>query len=445
MPGVRPPGSALRRLALPAAALLLTGCDLAAASALMPGLMPGVGWPVSGQVLDGRTRLPIGGATVQSGLGSTVTGPDGRFALYGNLGSREISASRAGYVARTLGGRDLNAVGAELTLLLDSQYAPEAPALPNRTLELQATVEGATPGRAGVAALMGKEAAIANGAFALQLSGAFPGELLTAVLAYGEVEGTYTDTPAAPQPFAFSKFGYLVHSFKLTQGAQAVPEKLRLRYDAQVRLAPVRVSYTNLQDLARVTTNLALDFGVAGTVPIGRATASNQEVQVPQIAGLKYVIDGEASDAGRTRFSRVAITTNAPGQAPFPLLSVPEAISPASGATGVGARPTFRWKPTNARAARYTVTLQEVDPVSKTSQAKWSGDTDLDEITYPGFSLSDLNGGALRPDRTYVWSVTAVDLSDPASGAAWTLAPPNLKPYRLRQREAQHLNLGFSP
>lgn len=441
MPGVPSPGST--RLALAASALLLSGCDLAAASALMPGLLPGVGWPVAGVVLDSRTRLPIGGATVASGLGSTVTGNDGRFALYGNLGSREISAVRAGYVARTLGGRDLAGLGAgDVEILLDWQYKPEQVQLPNRSMEVQGTIEG---GGSGVAALMGVSQPISNGTFTLQVAGGFPGDLLTAVLAYGQVSGSYADNPAAPQPFSFTRFGYLVHSFKLTQAGQPAPEKLKLRYDAGVQFAPVTVTYTNLGALSRVTTNLALDFGLAGTVPIGRATASSQAIQAPQIAGLKYVIDGEAADDTRTRFSRVTYTTNSPGKAPFPLLSVPEAQAPANGATGVGGRPTFRWKPTNGRSARYLVTLQEVDKASSTSVRKWTGDTDLDEIAYPGFSLADLNGGALRPDRSYVWSVQAVDLSDPATGAAWTLAPPNLKPYRLRSREAEHLNQSFTP
>ena len=41
--------------------------ELVAMGPFMPGLLPGVGFPLQGQVRDARTYLPVGGATVSSG------------------------------------------------------------------------------------------------------------------------------------------------------------------------------------------------------------------------------------------------------------------------------------------------------------------------------------------------------------------------------------------
>jgi hypothetical protein len=422
----------------------LSGCDLALAGLFLPGL----GRPLVGRVIDARTRLPVGGATVLAGLGQTVTDGQGRFRLFGNFASDEVSVARAGYVAQTQGGIPVSPDG-DLEFPLEPLFVPTSP-LPVRFLQLSGPVAGlSSPLEPAMVCLGGTSVAVSNGAYAVEYKAPSPGRILSAVLARGTLSAPWVEGVAAPQPFHFLQFGYEVGSWRL---GDTIPESAQTRpiqIAAQVPIQPVRVSYSNLGGFGGVQTDVALDFGVLGYVPVARAFASSQSLPVPVLAGLKYVVSGEASDAGGKTSSLVSLTTNDPGRAAFALLTVPRVVEPVAGATGVGQRPTFRWTPLPVDVS-YEVRVREVGE----AQLKWVGRTRFPEITYPGFAPNDINGGALRPDRKYTWSLRAVEVLEEgvlptsprfeltAAGAPDARVP--VRPYRVRKREAEVRDMGFS-
>ncbi|MEB3221828.1 MAG: hypothetical protein VKS61_07080 [Candidatus Sericytochromatia bacterium] len=424
------------------AAPALAGCDLAIAGFLLPGL----GRPLTGRVVDARTRLPVGGATVLAGLGQTVTDGQGHFRLFGNFASDEVSVARAGYIAQTQGGIPLSPDG-DLAFTLEPLFVPASP-LPVRFLQLSGPVTGlASPVEPAMVCLGGTSVGVSNGAYAIEYKAPAPGRILSAVLARGTLSAPWIEGVAAPQPFHFLQFAYEVGSWRL---GDTIPESAQTRpvqIASQVPIQPVRVSYSNLGGFGGVQTDVALDFGVLGYVPVARALASSQGLPVPVLAGLKYVVTGEASDAAGKTSSLVTLTTNDPGRATFQLLSVPRVVEPTAGATGVGQRPTFRWTPL-AVDVEYEVRVREVGE----AQLKWVGRTRFPEITYPGFAANDINGGALRPDRKYTWSLRAIEVLEagdaPASPrfALADLAGPRVpvRPYRVRKREAEVRDMGFS-
>lgn len=440
---MRPPFRCLPALVAALGTSLVSGCDAAIAGFFLPGL----GRPMTGRVLDARTHLPVGGATVLAGLGSTVTDGEGRFSLLGNFGGREISVGRAGYIAVTEGGVSPDP-GGELIFEIEPLFPP-SPAQPNRFLTLEGPVPGLPQGAHAMVSLGGKQARIDNGYFNVEFSGGVPGKMLTAVLAWGTLTGPYIENGSGP--FEFQVFNYKVGSWPL---GDTVPEskqrpfELPIRSPNQVPLQPTKVSYNlGAGKFTAVQTDVILDFGVLGYVPVARANSSNQTLQLPKLEGLKYVVTGEARDASGRAGSLVTLTTNDPAQATFPMLGVPTIEGPP--ATGAGQRPTFSWTAVPGDV-NYEVELYEVGE----GKAKWIGRTDQPEITYPGFAPNDVNGGALRPEKKYSWTLRVIDLLEenetPSAARAFGVLsvglanPLPIKPYRSRRREAMVRDNGFT-
>ncbi|MNT86435.1 hypothetical protein D3C72_2267280 [compost metagenome] len=84
----------------------------------------------------------------------------------------------------------------------------------------------------------------------------------------------------------------------------------------------------------------------------------------------------------------------------------------------------------------YEVTLFEGDANDPGTTAKWTATTSLTEITYPGFSIGDVNGAALRPEKKYSWVVRAIDVLAPTEEATNQRKTLDVKPLRSRKREA---------
>jgi hypothetical protein len=419
-----------------------SACDLLVASLFVPG----VGRPLTGRVVDSRTRLPVGGATVVAGLGQTVTDAQGRFYLFGNFTSDEVSVARAGYVALTVGDIPVGSADG-LEIVLEPMFSP-ASALAMKFLQLSGPVQGLpAPNTPALVSLGGTTTAVSNAAFSLEYKATAPGQVLSSVLAWGTLSAPYAEGVAAPQPFHFLNFAYQVGSWRLGNTIPESAQSQALQITAQVPIAPVRISYSNLGGFRNVQTDVALDFGVLGYVPVARSLASNQSLPVPTLAGLKYVIQGEATDGTGKSSSLVSITTNDPGRIAFALLPVPRVSSPASGATGVGQRPTFSWTPLT-QPVIYEVVLREVGE----AKPKWIARTRYSEVTYPAFALNDINGGALRPDRKYSWSLRAIELLEqtelPTARSQLLnvdVSPRTpIRPYRTRKREVEVREMGFS-
>lgn len=422
---------------------VLGGCDAAIAGYFLPGL----GRPLVGRVVDANTHLPVGGATVLAGLGSTITDGEGRFRLFGNFASREISVGRAGYIALTEGGLSPDP-GGELQFELEPLF-PTSSQLPKRFLNLVGPVQGLPANAPAIVSLGGTTAAVSNNAYNIDFNGAVPGKVLTSVIAWGLLSEQYFEGAVAAQPFHFLNFNYQVGSWALGETVPESRQELALTVPAQsqVPIKPVRVTYGNIGGADAVQTDVLLDFGVLGYVPVARALASAQSLDVPTLAGLKYVVTGEARYPGGRTSSLVTLNTNDPGKATFTMLSVPKVTSPP--AVDAGQRPTFAWSEV-AGEVNYEVTLFEVGE----GKPKWIGRTDQTEITYPGFAPNDINGGALRPEKKYVWNLRAIDLLEVDEIAAPAQAfgvlsvgvsgPVPIKPYRVRKREAFVGENGFT-
>ncbi len=440
---MRPPFRFLPALVAALGTTALGGCDAAIAGYFLPGL----GRPMVGRVVDATTHLPVGGATVLAGLGATITDGNGRFSLLGNFAAREISVARAGYVAITRGGVSPDP-GGELQFELEPIFSTSS-SLPTRFLTLVGPVTGLVGGAHGLVSLGGTQAVVSNNAYALEFKGAVPGKVLSSVLAWGITNDAYFEGAAASQPFHFLNFRYEVGSWAL---GETVPESQQLKPlevlpQSQVPIKEVRVAYGNIAGADAVQTDVLLDFGVLGYVPVARALASAQSLKVPTLAGLKYVVTGEARFPGGKTSSLVTLTTNDPGKATFQMLGVPKVSSPP--ATSAGQRPTFAWSAVPGEV-NYEVTVYEVGERSP----KWVGYTDQPEITYPGFAPNDINGGALRPDKKYVWDLRAIDLLEetetPSAARAFQVlsvgvaGPVPIKPYRVRKRESSVIGNGFA-
>lgn len=428
-----------------AVAGLLGGCDLALASLVVPAVAPGVGFPIKGRVLDAATRLPVGGATVVGGLGWATSGGDGRFSLIGHLGSKEVTAARIGYATTTLG--DVNVEGREeVEFLMRPTQSSQLNTLPKRFLELRGGFSGALAAGGGVVAAFGKVVGAKNGTYALSYAGEVPGKVLTAAMAWGATEGQFSNEGPFDQPFRFLTFRYAIRSWPLAESipeAQALVPPVNLEAAAEVPFKLVRVAYSNLGGYASVATEVALDFGVAGSIPVARANASNQDLSLPDLPGLKYVVTGEARDATGRRSSTVTLTTNDPAKAQLPLLPPLEVKGPLG--ARAGARPTFAWKPLNLPGIVYEISMAE----SGEPGLKWRARTTLSEVTYPGFLPGDLNNGALRPEKTYAWVLRAIDTLEerdfPSGFRLLQLGPTPVTPFRVRERQAIVRDLSFTP
>lgn len=445
------------RLLLTSLIPLLGGCDLLIAGLVgPPGTLPGMGPAIEGIVLDAATQLPVGGATVVSGLGSALSDATGRFKLYGAFGSHELSASRYGYTGVTDGEFDASA-GDPVTISL-APYNPPESSLPTRFLKLDGNVTGLDAAGNGLVSFGGLTASVSNAAYQIEFKAQVPGRILTSVLAWGTISGKYHEGVAAAQPFNFTNFGYDVRHWPLGETIPESRQTMNLPIRADAPIQAIHVNYGNTTGFASVQTDILLDFGVAGDVPVATQTSSNQDILVPKVPGLKYVVVGEARDASGKGSSAVMITTNDPSAATFPLLPLPKVTEP-SGA-GAGSRPTFKWSASTAKDVAYQVTLYEIIPGVSSSKAKWVGVTRAPEITYPGFSQSDINGGALRTEYKYRWNLRVIDIlgatdlassknfePDAAYGLLGTFFPqaPSVKPFRVRKREAQVIDTAFTP
>jgi hypothetical protein len=261
-------------------------------------------------------------------------------------------------------------------------------------------------------------------------------------MAGGRITGAYVEGAKVFQPFNFETFGYQLVSFAVGDTYPAGLRPYDLTIDGSVGFRTVQVSYTNLASLTKVQvqTIVEMDFGVAGYVTVAQATGSNQLIKVPKIDGVKYVVRGQAFNETGSQSSAVTITTADPSQSPFQMLTPPKVLGPA--ATGAGARPTFKWAPSTVPGVVYQVVLTEGDEGTK----KWIATTTETEVTYPGFSLADVNGGALRPDKKYNWSVRVIDVLATTEDATnhQRRSVQQVKPLRSRQREATTGGLSFS-
>ncbi|MBI6546933.1 MAG: hypothetical protein HY692_09080, partial [Cyanobacteria bacterium NC_groundwater_1444_Ag_S-0.65um_54_12] len=229
-------------------------------------------------------------------------------------------------------------------------------------------------------------------------------------------------------------FGYafLDVPFRTTaSGAISVPWRLPSPLKIGTFGTRARVSYTNTSWASEVQTEIILDFGILGAVPVARAFASAQDIPIPSVANSKYILVGTASSANRRHESRTLIDTNTPQRTVFDLLSPPEPLYPAPGAKGLGGHPEFGWKPVNG-AGSYLVEIFEGEGPSSL-KPKWRGITTGTTLRYPWFGDADLNGGAILPGASYSWAVHAIRSGyGPGDGQAIALrdipAAPGLAP-----------------
>lgn len=425
---------------------LLSGCDLLLLSPSMPGLMPGLGRPHTGRVLDSQTGLPIGKATVAAGFGATNTDNAGNFALYGDFsGGKNISFSRAGYVSATYA---LGSVVDGDTYYLDPSFSTNGN-LARRALNLTGTLldqSGAQIKVNGNVSFAGAASARVNestGTYGITAEFGLPGSVLSAVLAGGQINGgPVTDEK---QPFSYLSFGY-----RLVDIPSVSPDTNWLA-TASVRtqnttFTDMTVVYKNLGAFANPAprTDVQLDFGMLGTAPVGRGYSTSQTLRVPNVEGAKYVVSGEISDATNKTSSKAIITTPLTSTVTFELLSPPKVIGPANNSVGVGTTPTFSWEPVN-KANRYVVEVFE-DTGSLNLMAKWRGYTTSTSITFPGFWDNDFNGGVLFQQASYSWAVRAVATEVSAIKSAVDLRAdlPSVKPNRQSKFESVTQGMRFS-
>lgn len=430
-------------------AIALSGCDLLVLSPTMPGFFPGLGRPLTGQVLDSQTGLPIGHATVLAGWGSATTDNTGHFNLYGDFsGGRSLSVARAGYTSSTYETGKL--IDGD-TYYIDPTFSTSGD-LTHRALNVTGTLKNpdGSPMTANGNVSFGGAASTptntSNGQFAITVTAGLPGNVFSGVLAGGEIVGGPVTPGTAPQAFYYQTFGYrLADVPSVPTGATwAATANIQVQNTA---FAPMNIVYNGLQAFKAPSpeTDVTLDFGLLGSVPVGRGFSSNQTLSVPRIDGAKYVIAGDVKD-GTTGESLVTITTNFPTTVQqFNLLAPPQVTSPSDQAKGVGGTPTFSWNPV-PRAVSYFVVVSE-DTGSPNLQAKWKGYTANTSIRFPGFWGGDLNGGGLFNQATYSWSVHAVSSEATTVKSAVDLRAdlPTVRPFRQSQFESITGGLRFSP
>lgn len=433
---VRPSG--FRAIAVGVATVLLSGCDLLLLSPSMPGLMPGIGRPHTGRVLDSQTGLPIGKATVAAGWGATNTDNAGNFSLYGDFsGGKNISFSRAGYVSATYA---MGTVAEGDTYYLDPSFATNG-ALSRRDLNLTGTLldqNGSSIKISGNVSFAGAASSKINestGGYGIKVTAGLPGSVFSGVLAGGQITGGPVESES--QPFSYMSFGY-----RLVDIPSVVPDS------TWVATANVQVQATSFTDMTVVYKNLGafsnpsprtdvlLDFGMLGSVPVGRGFSTSQALRVPKVDGAKYVVSGEISDNALQTQSKAVITTPVTATVNFELLAPPKVTGPAKNAVGVGTTPTFSWEKVN-KATSYFVVVSE-DTGSSNLMAKWKGYTTSTSITFPGFWDSDFNGGVLFPQASYSWEVHALrsDVSTIKSAVDLRADLPSVKPNRQSKFES---------
>jgi hypothetical protein len=398
----------------------------------MPPFLPGVGTPLRGQVLDARTRLPIGHATVLSGLGWTGTDAQGRFELYGGLGSMEVSVSRIGYTAETRGG--VKPEGGEDLLFYLEPVQSLAASGATRFLQVTGGYLGDVGQRPVAVVLGGRLFPVRNGTYLAEWQGQSYGRVMTTVWGYGALDASTASPLGEEGPFTFDKFFYEVQHWSLGDTlAQATRQRA---IDLTRPGLPIRrlvCRYANNQTLTDVETTVSLDVGVAGSVMVARVLGAQEAIPVPDAPELRVAVAGEARDASRRRFSRVEVVTGDRNPVTLSFLGIPVIENPPAGASGVGARPVFRWRADAPPGASFEVSLQEEGEPG----LKWVGRTSLNELTYPNFTPADPNGAALRGDKRYTWRLRLIDAPSVQSGGG-------PRPFRALQRESEVRGNGFT-
>jgi hypothetical protein len=409
-----PPG--LRFAGLTLAWAALSGCDLVLLSPSLPGLVPGVGQPIRGQVLDSATGQPIGAASVVTDIGWATTDNNGKFALYGAMSKHTISIGRAGYTSLTFA---TGAVQEDRAYFIDPLFpTPTSGELTSRRTEIVGNVVSnvsGVPVETGEVVFGGKGGTIRANRFAIpEITAGLPGSVYSGVLAAGEVAGgpIVPGPKEAEQPFNFRDYGNGLIGFGYSfvnvpfgpTGSLGVPQWTAP--DAitigKVFSAKASIGYSNTSWASEVKTAISLDFGILGSVPVARQLASHVDVIVPSVKGATYVLEGRAFSADRNKISLVVINTNGAPSENFDLLAPPEPIAPAKGGRA-GGRPTFSWKSVPSANAYMVQVFEPNIP-----QPKWRGLTTDTSLPYPGFGDGDVNGGALLPGVKYSWEVHAI-------------------------------------
>ncbi len=422
--------------------LPLTGCEILLISPTLPGIMPFVGRPLTGKIMDAVTGLPLGNATVTAGLLATAkTDPDGGFKLYGNIGGQGIAIARAGYTSLSYVTSGPLADGQTFFLppLFPSTGLPSA-----KHVTLQGTVHynGAPITPAGGAVFGGLASAVTNaGIFSMPIRELLPGAVYSTVLAGGILQGgpIVSQTGQSSADFYFDSFGYRFVDIPFADKPDQTPLQLSPIETNAVPFQSMSVSYSGAAAFNQVQTDVIMDFGLMGAVPVARQSRSNQSIKVPAVAGLKYAIEGRASDASGKLTSKVSITTNTLGAVSFKLLPPPTVTGPVSGTEGVGANPPFSWDPV-PDAQSYLVEVFEGTQTSAT--LKWKGYTSQTSIAFPTFPDWDMNGGALLPGISYSWTIRAYKATVESLGKSLT-APPPSKPYRSNLYESAASGMTF--
>ncbi len=431
------------RLALSLALMLpLTGCELLLISPTLPGIAPFVGRPFTGKVVDSVTGLPLGNATVTAGLlAQAKTDADGSFKLYGNIGGQGIAIARAGYTSLSYVTSGPLADGQTYFLppLFPSTGLPSSKHV---TLQGSVHYNGAPIVPAGGVVFAGLASAVVNGGiFSMVIRELLPGSVHSGVLAGGQILGGPI-TPEAGQSakdFSFDSFGYRFVDIPFADKPDLAPLTLQPLESNHVPIQALSVSYTNTQAFNQVQTDVIMDFGLMGSVPVARDTQSNKALRVPFVQGIKYAIEGRASDASGKLTSKVSITTNALAPVSFKLLPPPAVTGPANGSEGVGGTPTFSWDPVPG-AQSYAVEVLEGTHAAAT--LKWKGYTAQTSIAFPTFPDWDMNGGSLIPGISYTWTVRAYNATVESLGKSVT-APPPTKPYRSNIYESAASGMTF--
>jgi hypothetical protein len=431
------------RLALALALIMpLSGCELLLVSPTLPGIMPFVGRPFTGKVVDSVTGLPLGNATVTAGILATAkTESDGSFKLYGNIGGQGIAIARAGYTS--LSYVTSGPLGDGQTYFLPPLFPSTGlPSSKHATLRGTVHYNGVPITPKGGVVFAGLASAMTNnGQFDMPIRELLPGSVHSGVLAGGTIVGGPI-TPEIGQSaadFSFDSFGYRFVDIPFADKPDLAPLPLQPLEANQVPIQALSVSYANAGAFQRVQTDVIMDFGLMGSVPVARNSQSIKSIPVPAVQGIKYAIEGQASDSTGKLTSKVSVTTNSLGAISFKLLQPPAVISPANGAEESGT-PNFAWDPV-ADAQSYAVEVFEGTHSSAT--LKWKGYTSQTSIAFPTFPDWDMNGGSLLPGISYTWTVRAYNATVESLGKAVT-APPPSKPYRSNVFESAASGMTFT-
>lgn len=427
-------------------AALLSGCDLLLLSPSMPGLAPGIGRPLNGRVVDSQTGLPIGQATVMAAWSATKTDNEGKFSLYWDMtGGRSVSVSRAGYSSVTY---ELGQLTDGDTYYIDPIFASSG-TLPHRSLNVTGvllTRENAAltaNGNVSISAGTSGNTNSGTGAFALPVDAGFSGSIFSGVLAGGQISGG----PVGTAPFNYQSFGYRLIDIPTVTGSSTWTATATVQVQ-DVPFLDMMVQYDNLAAYKAPTiqTDVSLDFGMLGAVPIARGVSSNQPVRVPRVEAAKYVVAAkvEGTDAGLKTASYANVTSNATAKVPLPLLAPPKVVGPVQDEPNAGASPTFSWQPVPNAHSYYVEVLENTG--APTAQAKWRGYTAGTSIRYPGFWDIDTNGGILFKEATYSWAVHALSSDSGYARKASDLRAdlPKYQPYRQRRFESVTSGMRFA-